>query len=81
MSVEGLTCTEEEKNVFRRIIESDRTCDVVRSDGRRERGIVMDIEQDGRIVVAVKGSDGEHMTTKRPRVETFLSWQETTEGG
>lgn len=78
MSVEGLSCTEEVKKVLRRIITSDRSCDVVRSDGRRERWIMFGIDlEEGRIGVTGIEADKKQSITKWPRVETFMSWQET----
>lgn len=78
-SVEKLSCLEDQKVLLRRIIRSDRSCRVIRSDGRQERGKIIGIDPEGRIGVAVKDTDENHTTTKWPRLETFMSWQEPSE--
>ena len=77
LSVDRLSCDESQKTLLRRIIKSNGVCDVVRSDGRREHGTVIGIA-DGRIAVAVKDGPEQKRTVKNPRLETFMSWQETS---
>lgn len=75
-SLDDLTIPEGEKEVIRTIIRSGRECDVVRSDNRRERGTMVGIGRDGRIEIVVEGEDGKNPLIKRPRIGTFLSWQQ-----
>lgn len=77
LSVERLTCPDEQKDLLRRLIRSDRGCDVVRSDGQQDRGKILEIGQDGRLSIAVKDESG-RMLIKRPRIETFMGWQKAS---
>lgn len=62
-----------QKELLRRIINSDRSCDVVRSSGERVKGYLRGI-QNGRIQVSFL-DETNHLRPKDCSIETFVSWQ------
>jgi hypothetical protein len=73
-ALEMTTFTPDQKALIQRIAQSDRSCDVVRSDGSRQKGYLLGIV-DGKVGVSVIDPESGQVIIKDPRLTTFESWQ------